>query len=249
MARKWLAEGEPEDKVREQVKKLRLSFEPADIVNEVMSFGSPTPIEVAVSGPKMADNRAYAERLHDQLAGVRSLRDLQYVQSFDYPTVEVQFDRERAADAKVTTEKFADSLVEATSSSRFTVPNFWRDPATGIGYQVQVEVPQALMRSTADLKTVPVLSNDKMPILSNDKTPILVQNVAEVREGTMPGEIDRYNMRRLVSMTANIEGEDLGRVAEHIALALQATNESLWVPSTRMPKASRAARMRLPASS
>jgi len=222
LARKWVAEGEPEDKVRERVKKLRLSFEPADIVNDVMSFGSPTPIEVAVSGPKMADNRAYADRLHQQLAAVRSLRDLQYVQSLDYPTVEVQFDRERAAGARVTTEQFANSLVEATSSSRFTVPNYWRDPSTGIGYQVQVEVPQALMRSATDVRTVPVLPNAT--------TPVLVQDVADVREGTMPGEVDRYNMRRLVSMTANIEGEDLGRVAEHLALAVQATNESFWVP-------------------
>ena len=63
MARKWIAEGEPADKVERQVKNLRLSFEPADIVNEVMSFGSPTPIEVVVSGPKMADNRAYAAKI------------------------------------------------------------------------------------------------------------------------------------------------------------------------------------------
>jgi multidrug efflux pump subunit AcrB len=222
LARKWVAEGEPEDEVRERVKKLRLSFEPADIVNDVMSFGSPTPIEVAVSGPKMADNRAYADRLHGQLAAVGSLRDLQYAQSLDYPTVEVNFDRERASGAGVTTEKFANSLVEATSSSRFTVPNYWRDPSTGIGYQVQVEVPQALMRSATDVKTVPVLPNATVPVL--------VQDVADVREGAMPGEVDRYNMRRLVSMTANIEGEDLGRVAEHLALAVQATNESFWVP-------------------
>ena len=40
--------------------------------------------------------------------------------------------------------------------------------------------------------------------------------------GTMPGEYDRYNMTRLVSMTANIEGEDLGHVAGRIAAALQA---------------------------
>ena len=50
---------------------MRVSFEPADIVNEVMSFGSPTPIEIVVSGPKMADNRAFAEKLYGigQLAG------------------------------------------------------------------------------------------------------------------------------------------------------------------------------------
>jgi multidrug efflux pump subunit AcrB len=222
LARKWIAEGEREDNVHERVKKLRLSFEPADIVNEVMSFGSPTPIDVAVSGPKMADNRAYAERLRGQLTAVRSLRDLQYVQSLDYPTVEVKIDRERAANAKVTPENIANSLVEATSSSRFTVPNYWRDPTTGIGYQVQVEVPQALMRSPTEVKAVPVLANTT--------TPVLVQDVADVHEGTMPGEVDRYNMRRLVSMTANIEGEDLGRVAEQLALAVNATNESCWLP-------------------
>jgi multidrug efflux pump subunit AcrB len=221
LAQKWIAAGEPEATVQERVRKLRLSFEPADIVNDVMSFGSPTPVEVAVSGSKMADNRAYADRLRERLAAVPSLRDVQNVQSMDYPTVEVHIDREKAASAGVTTEKFANSMVEATSSSRFVVPNFWRDPTTGIGYQVQVEVPQALMRSPADVKTV--------PIQANGQTPILVQDVADVREGTMPGEVDRYNMRRLVSMTANIEGEDLGRVAEQIAVAVQATNDGLWV--------------------
>jgi multidrug efflux pump subunit AcrB len=94
------------------------------------------------------------------------------------------------------------------------VPNYWRDPASGIGYQVQVEVPQALMRSAADVETVPVKPNGS--------TPLLLRDVADVKEGAMPGEVDRYNMRRLVSMTANIEGEDLGRVTKRIAQALAA---------------------------
>jgi multidrug efflux pump subunit AcrB len=214
VTQKWIAEGEPADKVERQVKKLHLSFEPADIVNEVMSFGSPTPIEVVVSGPKMADNRAFAENLYGQLAAVPSLRDLQYGQSLDYPTVEVQIDREKAALTGVTAEDVARSLVAATSSSRFMVPNFWRDPSSGIGYQVQVEIPQALMRSAADIETVPVKTYGQ--------TPLLLRDVSAVKEGTMPGEVDRYNMRRLVSMTANIEGEDLGRVATRIAEALSA---------------------------
>jgi multidrug efflux pump subunit AcrB len=214
VTQKWIAEGEPTDKVERQVKKLHLSFEPADIVNEVMSFGSPTPIEVVVSGPKMADNRAFAEKLYGQLAAIPSLRDLQYGQSLDYPTVDVQIDREKAAQTGVTAEDVARSLVAATSSSRFMVPNFWRDPASGIGYQVQVEIPQALMRSATDIETVPVKTYGQ--------TPLLLRDVSAVKEGTMPGEVDRYNMRRLVSMTTNIEGEDLGRVATRIAEALSA---------------------------
>jgi multidrug efflux pump subunit AcrB len=94
------------------------------------------------------------------------------------------------------------------------VPNFWRDPTSGIGYQVQVEIPQNLMRSARDVGTVPVKSNSPVPFL--------VRDVASVQEGTMAGEVDRYNMRRYVSMTANIEGEDLGRVTSRIAEAIRA---------------------------
>ena len=220
VTRKWIAEGESVGWVQRRVQDLRLSFEPADIVNEVMSFGSPTPVEVVVSGPKMADNRVYADKVYKSLAGVRSLRDLQYGQALDYPTVDVTIDREKAAVTGVTSEEVARSLVAATSSSRFVVPNYWRDPGSGVGYQVQVEIPQALMRSATDVETVPVKTN-------SSSTPLLLRDVALVKEGTMPGALDRYNMRRLVSMTANIEGEDLGRVAGHIREALAAVKESL----------------------
>jgi multidrug efflux pump subunit AcrB len=216
-AQKWIAQGEPAEKTRARLEHLRLSFEPADIINEVMSFGSPTPIEVVVSGTKMADNRAFAAKLHNQLARIKTLRDLQYVQSLDYPTVEVHIDREKAAVTGVTAEEVARSLVAATSSSRFVVPNFWRDPVMGIGYQVQVEIPQTLMRSATDVQTVPVKPNSS--------TPLLLRDVASVKEGTMAGQVDRYNMRRLVSMTANIEGEDLGRVSGHIAAAIRAAGK------------------------
>jgi multidrug efflux pump subunit AcrB len=212
IAQKWSEAGESAEKIERATRSLRLSFEPADIVNEVMSFGSPTPVEVVVSGSKLADNRAHAAKLFEKLGAISSVRDLQYGQSLDYPTIDVWFDRLKAG-TLVTTEELARSLVAATSSSRFVVPNFWRDPASGIGYQVQVEVPQALMRTAADVEAVPVKGIGQ--------TPLLIRDVAEVREGTMPGEIDRYNMRRLVSMTANIEGEDLGRVASRIAAAIK----------------------------
>ena len=212
LAERWISSGEPPERVTARVAGLRLAFEPADIVSEVMSFGSPAPVEVVVSGPKMADNRKHAEAIRERLGAIPSLRDLQFSQSLDYPTVDVRIDREKAAATGVTAEQVARSLLAATSSSRFVVPNYWRDPASGIGYQVQVEIPQALMRSGTDVETVPVKPAGDSPVLLRD--------VADVREGTIPGQIDRYNMRRLVSMTAGIEGEDLGRVADRIASAI-----------------------------
>ena len=125
---------------------VHFSFEPADIINEVMSFGSPTPVEVAVSGPDFSQTRPYAAKIKANWRKIAGLRDLQVVQSLDYPTIQVDVDRKKAGTVCVTPVDVARSLAEATSSSRFTVPNFWADPNSGIGYQVQVEVPRPVVR-------------------------------------------------------------------------------------------------------
>jgi multidrug efflux pump subunit AcrB len=202
------------------MKGVELQFESADIVEQVMSFGSPTPVQITVNSPKQAENRAYAEKIRQQLAHIPSLRDLQYEQSLDYPTIEVNVDRALAGLSGVTAKDVGRSLAPATLSSRFTTPLFWREPESGIGYQVQLEIPQSRMNSINQIKQVPVKASD-----GGD---ILVEDVAQVRAGTMPGQVDRYNMRRMVSLTANVVGEDLGQVAKRIDAALQAVNKSLW---------------------
>jgi multidrug efflux pump subunit AcrB len=214
---KLTAEGFTPQEIESRVRGLRFSFEPADIVNAVMSFGSPTPVEVVVSGPNFDDNRAYAEKVGRQLARVGSLRDLQVAQPLDYPTVQVLIDRELTGRAGLTVENVARSALAATSSSRFVVPNYWRDPKSGVGYQVQVEVPIEMMRRPRDVGLVPVKHG-------HDRK-VLLENVARIEEGTMPGAYDRYNMRRLVSMTANVQGEDLGSAAARIARALEGAGD------------------------
>jgi multidrug efflux pump subunit AcrB len=213
-ALKWKAEGLSADLAEKRAKEIRLSFEPADIVNEVMSFGSPTPVEVQVSGSNMANNRLFAEKVRAELAKVPAVRDLQYSQPLDYPTVEVQVDREKLARAGATAADVAKAVTPFTSSSRFTVPNYWRDPASGVSYQVQVEVPYALINAARELETIPVTG------AAGDR--VLVRDVGEVKEGTMPGEVDRYNMKRIVSLTANVQGADLGTVARGVSEALVA---------------------------
>jgi multidrug efflux pump subunit AcrB len=209
---KWLAEGVEPGHVAQRVRELRLSFEPADIINEVMSFGAPTPIEVQISGSKLADNRAYAEKVLAELQQQPALRDVQISQALEYPTVAVTIDREKAALTGVTAADVAQSLVAATSSSRFTVPNYWREPASGIGYQVQVEVPQALLKSPRELEQIPVRGGEPVRLL---------RDVASVQPGTMAGTVDRYNMRRVVSVTANVAGTDLGRARQQLQQALR----------------------------
>jgi multidrug efflux pump subunit AcrB len=222
---KWLrqrlqSESLAPEQVEERVRGLTFSFEPADIVNEVMSFGSATPVEVAVSGlaftgPNKARHFAYVDNVRRQLEQIPSLRDLRMQQSLDYPAVQVKVDRQLTGASGTTTEAVASSAVAATSSSRFTVPNYWADPNTGIGYQVQVEIPTLRMDSARQLGLVPIKR-------TSGKGQLFLQDVARIREAKVVGEYDRYNMKRLVSFTANIYGEDLGRVAGHISDALEA---------------------------
>ena len=49
------------------------------------------------------------------------------------------------------------SVVPATSSSRFTEPNYWRDPNSGNAFQIQVELPQNRMQSVDQVGSLPVM--------------------------------------------------------------------------------------------
>jgi len=202
-------------KLPQELPGVRFSFEPSDIVSRVMSFGAPTPIEVAVSGPNLADSRQYAEKLRAKLAQLPALRDLAFEQELDYPTVKVTLDRERAGVLGVTTADVANSLVAGTSSSRYTSANYWADPMSGIGYQVQVEIPERQMNSLEDVKNLPIARRSDQQIDLRD--------VASATNGTALGEYDRYNMQRMLTLSANISGEDLGRAAAQVRQAISGT--------------------------
>jgi multidrug efflux pump subunit AcrB len=210
----------------QEMPEVRFSFEPSDIVNEVMSFGSPTPVEVAVSGPNFAESRAFAAKIHAELAKIPSLRDLQYAQSMDYPTIQVNVDREKAGLAGLTPADVSRSLVTATSSSRFVVPNYWADPKSGIAYQVQVEIPRPVIRTPYGVETVHSAADlGLIPLKRNSDGQVLIRDVAAIEPGTMPGQYDRYNMKRQVSLTANVAGADLGTVSQQIDAALKRVGE------------------------
>jgi multidrug efflux pump subunit AcrB len=207
------------EQLRHDLKKalpdVSVSFEAADIISQVMSFGSPTPIEVAVQGPALPATRVFAEKIKAELVKIDSLRDLQYAQPLDYPSLQIQINRDRAGQFGVTAADVGRSLATATSSSRYTDLNFWRDPGSGNGFQIQVEIPQAKMASIEDVADLPVMARN-----AGGTGRPLVSDVATVDYGTTPGEVDRYNMQRVVSFTANIYGKPLGPVVTEIQQAI-----------------------------
>src|SRR5581483_812935 len=143
--------------LRRELPACQVSFEPADIVSQVMSFGSPTPIEIAVQGPSLADDHGYAQKIYAELAKLNFIRDLQFAQEYNYPTLYINIDRDRAGQFGLTMSDVVRSVVPATSSSRFTQPNYWRDPNSGNAFQIQVQLPQNRMQGIEQLGNIPVM--------------------------------------------------------------------------------------------
>src|SRR5207244_4747646 len=133
-----------------------------------------------------------------QMAKLTFLRDLQTVQERNYQQVDINIGRDRAGQFGLTMADVVRSVVPATSSARYTEANYWRDPVSGNGFQIQVQLPQNRGQSVEDLNVVPIMKNGLSPTYLN--------NVAAVKLGTMPGIVERNNGQRVVSLTANLHG-------------------------------------------
>ncbi len=139
----------------------------------------------------------------------------------DYPTVQVNVDREKAGMSGLMPVDVSRALVAATSSSRFVVPNYWADPKSGVAYQVQVEIPRPVVRSPYDVETIGSIAQlGRIPLRKTADGTVQVQDVASLEPGTMPGQYDRYNMKRQVTLTANMAGCDLGAAAALVQSAI-----------------------------
>ena len=192
---------------------VQVSFEAGDIISQVMSFGSPTPVNVAIQGAALEDDYAFAQKVLAQMKGLPFLRDLQFAQAIDYPTVHAEIDRDRAGQFGLTMANVAQSFESATASSRFTSPNYWRDPKSGNAFQIQVEYPQHRMQSAADLRSIPVMMpGQSQPYLGD---------IATITMPKMPGEVDRFNGQRIISVTANLHDLPLGKAIGPIQEAIR----------------------------
>jgi len=188
------------------------SFEPGDLVSQVLNFGTPSVAEVAVLGPQYGDVQRFARQLEPALERIDELRDVGFEEPLDYPALSLTIDRVMAGQLGATADGVGRAVVAATASSRFVAPNYWRDPQSGVSYQVQVEVPQAQMTSAADIGTIPVTS-------ASGAHP-LVNQLATIRPVHVPGELDRQNGQWTIILSANVGSSNLARAASDIRRAI-----------------------------
>jgi multidrug efflux pump subunit AcrB len=206
------------EQAEQQAKMSTFGFEPGDIVTKVMSFGSLTPVAVRVIGTDLKMVRQHAQAIASAMKRIPFLRDVQFEQTLDYPSVEVDIDREKAGLSGAKVEDVAHALVMATSSTRFSNLNYWVDIKTGFDYLVQIQIPPLKIDQPEDVGRLPLESVN--PLVN-----LMIRDVAGIRRGVRPGELDRDMSQRYLTITANVEGEDMGRASRQVAQAISAAGE------------------------
>jgi multidrug efflux pump subunit AcrB len=199
------------DKIREKAKSInpdmKLSFEPIELTEKILSQGSPTPIEVRLSGRDKSVNEAYAKKIEAELKKIPYLRDVQIGQSIKYPALDINVDRVRAAQLGIDMSDVSRSLVASTSSSRFTEKNIWTDEKAGYSYNVQVQIPENKMNSKEEIAGIPLQKNSNRPNLGD---------VATIKNSFTYGETDNLGAMPTLTVTANLNHTDLGTASRDV---------------------------------
>jgi len=208
------------DELREHVKKImptvKLSFEPIELTDKVLSQGSPTPVEVRITGKNKKQNEVYAAKIVAKLKEVSYMRDVQLAQPIKYPSLNINIDRVRAAQLGVDLNDISRSLVASTSSSRYTEKNNWVDEKIGLSYGVQVQIPLNQMNSIDELGEISVSRNNSRPVLSD---------VATITPDTTYGENDNLGSTPYLSVTANLNKTDLGTANKDVEAVIKSLGE------------------------
>lgn len=211
---------ELKDKIRQHIKQkmpeLKLSFEPIELTEKILSQGANTPVEIRISGMMKKMNMMTANKLMMELKKLEYLRDVQIPQSMNYPALEINIDRTRAAQLGLDAQDIAKSLVASTASSRYTNKNMWVGGMMGIAYDVQVQMPQNLLNSKEELANIPLSKNSDRPVLGD---------VATITPTKTLGESYNLGTMGYTTVTANVHQTDLARAQKDVNAAIASLGE------------------------
>ncbi len=189
---------------------LQFFFQPADIVDQVLNFGQPAPIDVRISGPDQDEAFALASTIARSLQRVAGVVDSHVFQVPNAPALTVDMDRTLATEIGVTQQEAANNVLVATNSSAQTSPNFWVDPRNSVSYPLVVQVPTYRIDTSQDLQTLPVTSS------AGAAEGQLLLNLASFGRESLPLVTSQLNIRPVFDVHADVQGRDLYSAAADI---------------------------------
>jgi len=193
-------------------------FQASDIVNQILNFGLPAPIDIQISGRQFYKNYAIAQQIRQEVAGVPGAVDVHIHQVVYAPELHVNVDRSRAETIGLTEANVANSMLYALAGSGQASPNYWLNPENGVNYSVIVQTPQYKMDSLAALSSIPVTATGGRGGDTEDLAPgpQLLNNLARIDRATSPSITNHYDVQPVFDVYASSSRRDLGGVARDI---------------------------------
>src|SRR6202043_59209 len=195
------------------------AFLPADIVSQILNFGSPAPIDLQVAGRDLAANRKYANALLAKVTAIPGIADARIQQAFQQPTLNVNVDRSLTSLAGLTEKDVATAMLTTLSGSSQSAPTYWLNPANGVSYAVSVQTPQR------DINTMTGLEN--IPITAPYANTQLLGGLANVERTNSNAVVSHYNVQPVIDIYATPQGRDLGAIASDIQNVIPATAQDV----------------------
>jgi multidrug efflux pump subunit AcrB len=211
-------------------------FQNADIVNQVLNFGLSAPVDIQIQDNNLGRSFAVAQKLLQSLKKIPGVADAHVVQAFNFPGLQVDVDRLRAAQVGVTQKDISGNLLTSLSSSSGITPSYFLNPANNVTYNVSVQVPLAKMTSVADLLSIPISSGPPQANMRQELGQAVdrpsepasrLSDIAEIHPVSSVQSISHYTVQRVVDVAANIDGRDLGSVAVDIRKAIADAQKGL----------------------
>ena len=196
-------------------------FLPADIVNQILNFGLPSPINLQIIGYNQKENQRYANQLLDKLAHIPGVVDVRTRQANNYPELYVDVSRSRAKELGFTQLDVAANLLISLSGSFQTTPNFWIDPNNNVSYPIVTQVPQYAMDSLQTLYNIPITNQ----LLSSPLQ--ILSAISDIQRKWVPVVVSHYNVQPVIDIFAGIQDRDLGSISQDIKSLLKATQNDL----------------------
>ena len=201
---------------------------PADITTQILNFGEPAPIDVQFEGNDANASVAQADKMLGQLRRIPGIVDLRIQQPFDYPTLQVDVDRTKAAQGGYTEQDVSTSVLNTLSGSFQVTPMFFLNWNNMVAYDIVAQTPQYKMDTMQDLENIPInpASRSAAPSIA-PANPEILSDLARASRGHEMEVVNQYNIRPVVDIYANVQDRDLGSVASQVSKIIQADSSSL----------------------
>ncbi len=189
-------------RVAKELPELSTYFQAGGLMDAILNMGMPAPIDIQISGSQLVAVQTFAQSISRELRAVSGVSDVYIPQDVDYPAIRLDIDRQRASVLGLESKEVINNNITALTSNGMIAPSYWVDPHNGNDYMLTVQYPEEQIKGWEDLKAIPIRA-------AGATRPIRLDELARLRMGTAPSEVDHYQLQRSIDVFVAPAAEDL----------------------------------------